>query len=266
MNAINYALNNLKAVIPKEILQKVFLSLWEYNNLYPTSLDARIKEEVIYNRVMVDCNLLGGTETWIRLNGLPRENPDHYTWIYRIPKHLTQGRSIVAALSVSFGEGAIVGSTNLIPVRGNSLQDAASGLLNTSNPIPLISSAKVTLVGDNTILIADNMALPTNVFLRCWLENDSEMTHLNPRSFRAFAKLVEYAVKNYIYVNALIPMDAGELFAGRELGRFKEIIDGYSDANEMYMTQLNEVMGRVFELNDSEAQRRHIQLMIGGAW
>lgn len=266
MTPITYALNHVRKVIPRQILDKTFLSNWQYNNTFPISLDQRIREDVINNRVMVDCNLLGGTEIWVRLNGLVRENPDAWTWIYRIPKSLTQGRSIVAALSVSFGEGAVVGATNLIPVRGNSLQDAAAGLLNSSNPIPMIATAKTHLIGDNVVLISDNMALPTNIFLRCWIENDSEMTNLNPRSYRAFAKLTELAVKSFIYNEMVIKMDMGEIFGGVQLGRFKEIVDSYSDAEEMYMTHLNEVMGRVFELNDAEGQRRHIQLMVGGLW
>ena len=248
MTPITYALNHVRKVIPRQILDKTFLSNWQYNNTFPISLDQRIREDVINNRVMVDCN------------------PDAWTWIYRIPKSLTQGRSIVAALSVSFGEGAVVGATNLIPVRGNSLQDAAAGLLNSSNPIPMIATAKTHLIGDNVVLISDTMALPTTFFLRCWIENDSEMTNLNPRSYRAFAKLTELAVKSFIYNEMVIKMDMGEIFGGVQLGRFKEIIDSYSDAEEMYMTHLNEVMGRVFELNDAEGQRRHIQLMVGGLW
>jgi hypothetical protein len=266
MTPITYALNHVRKVIPPQILEKAFLSTWKYNNLVPVSVDRRIREEVIDQRVMIDCNLLGGTEIWVRLNGLTRENPDAWTWIYRIPKVLTQGRSIVAALSVSFGEGAVVGATNLLPVRGNSLLDAGAGLLNSSNPIPMIATAKVHLIGDNVVLISDNMALPTNIFLRCWVENDTEMTNLNPRSFRAFAKLVEYAVKSYIYNELVVTMDIGELYAGNQLGRFKEIVDSYEEAEEMYMTHLNEVMGKVLILNDPEAQRRHVQLLVGGLW
>ena len=99
-----------------------------------------------------------------------------------------------------------------------------------------------------------------------WVENDTEMTNLNPRSFRAFAKLVEYAVKSYIYNELVVTMDIGELYAGNQLGRFKEIVDSYEEAEEMYMTHLNEVMGKVLILNDPEAQRRHVQLLVGGLW
>lgn len=265
MNPITYALNHVKQVIPKEILNRVFISQQNYNFVIPVSLDSRIREEVINPVVMVDCNIIAGVETWIRLNGIPRENPDPFTFIYRIPKTVTQGRSIISALSVSFGEGAVIGATNLIPVRGNSLQDAGAGLLHSSNPIPMISTAKCQLIGENVVAIMDNMALPTNIFLRCWLENDSEMNHINPRSYLDFARLVEYAVKRYIYTNAIIPMDMGELFAGSQIGRFKETIDGYSDAHEMYVTAREE-WGRVASLNDFESHRRHLQAMIGGLW
>lgn len=269
MNPITYALNQVRFEIPREILEKLFITQFAAQHCYykptPISLDARIRDEVITPRVLMDCNMMGGTETHIRLTGLPREDVDAFTYVYRIPKTLTQGRSITAALSVTFGEGAVVGATNLVPMRGNVLLDAASGLLNSSTPIPMISTAKVKLIGENTILIADNMSMPTNIFLRCWLENDTNFNHINPRSYPAFSKLVVLAVKAYIYVNAMIPMDMGEIFAGNQLGRFKEVIDSYSDANEMYMTHLTEVWGRVAVLNDFDAHRRHIQLLVGGA-
>ena len=135
MNPLSYALNHLRQVIPAEILRQVFMSRVNYSFDLAVSLDTRIREEVLLPVVMLDCNLVGGLETWIRLAGMPREQVDPFTHIYRIPKTATQGRSIISALSVSYGEGAVVGATNLIPVRGNSLLDAASGLLSSSNPI-----------------------------------------------------------------------------------------------------------------------------------
>jgi len=266
MNPVTYALNQVRYEIPREVLEKVFISQFNYQLRNPISLDSRIREEVIVPRVFTDCNIMGGTETFIRLNGLPREDVDAFTYIYRIPKTLTQGRTITSALSVTFGEGAVVGATNLVPMHGNALLDAASGLLNTSSPIPIISSAKVKLIAENTIMIADNMSLPTNIFLRCWLENDTTFNHINPRSYPQFAKLVLLAVKAYIYVNAMIPMDKGEIFGGNQLGRFKEVVDSYSDANEMYATHLKEVWGKVAILNDFDAHRRHLQMITGGAW
>ena len=62
MNPITYALKQLRYSIPVEILEKVFVStIWDDDGL-TVSLDARIREEVIEERVLVDCNLRYGQE------------------------------------------------------------------------------------------------------------------------------------------------------------------------------------------------------------
>jgi hypothetical protein len=266
MNPITYSLQQLRYQIPKEILEKVFLSNLNYRTIQATTLDTRIRQEVIESRVLVDCNLAGGTETHIPLSDLPKEFIDPFTAIYRIPKTMTQGRTITRALSVSFGEGAIMGASNIAPTQGNALLDAAAGVLNSALPIPIVSTAQVQLIGENTVMIADNMALPVNIFLRCWLENDENFNHIQPTSYKNFAKLVELATKAYIYINAQIPMDKAFIHAGSELGRFKDIIDGYADANEQYDTHYNEVWRKTAYLNDYNAHRRHCQRVLGGNW
>lgn len=266
MNPITYSLQQLRFAIPREILEKVFISNMNHRLIQPTSLDTRIRQEVIEQRVLVDCNLAGGTETHIPLSTLPKEFIDSYTAIYRIPKNMTQGRTITRALSVSYGEGAIMGVVNVAPTQGNAYLDAASGVLAASLPIPIVSTAQCQLIGENVVMIADNMALPVNIFLRCWLENDENFNHIQPTSYKAFSKLIELAVKAYIYINAQIPMDRAFIHAGSELGRFKEIVDGYSDANEQYETHFNEVWRKTAYLNDYNAHRRHCQRILGGNW
>lgn len=264
MNPVSYALSALEFSIPREILEKVFLSnIWQ-NAKQPYSLHARIREQVIEGRVNIDCNLMHGTEATIPLIGVPKEQIDMFMWVYRIPKFLTQGRTITRALSVSFGEGAIIGATNMAPSQGNALMDAAAGLLNSSLPIPIIASSNCQVIGENTVLIQDNMALPVNIYLRVWLENDANMNHIQPASFPQYAKLVELAVKAHIWVKCQIPMDRAFIFSGSELGRFGSIIDGYADANEQYCTHRDEVWAKVAYMNDKMAHTRALKRIMGG--
>lgn len=265
MNPVSYSLQNIHRTIPRDILEKVFISIIQHRYTVPVSLDARIRELVIEPWVMVDCNLVGGTETFLPLEAVPREQMDPFTVIYRIPKSMTQGRTITSALSVSFGQGSIIGSTNM-GLRGSSpMLDAASSVMNAQLPIPMVSSAYCTLIGENVVLIGDNIALPTNLFLRCKLENDEAFTHLKPTSYMQFAQLVEYAIKAYIYTNSAIVMDRAFIHAGADLGRMKEIIDSYSDAFENYKTYFRETWQKVSILNDYTAHRRHLQMITGGA-
>lgn len=264
MNPITKALQDLRYAIPKEILEKTFISKQYGTFNSPVSLDARIREEVIEKRVLVDCNLVGGTQISIPLDGLPREQVDYFTYVYRIPKNRTQGRSIVRTISVSFGQGNIVGHTNLGFQGSNPMLDAMNQVMTSHQPIPQVSTAYATLVGENTVAIVDSIALPSNIFLRCWIENDENINHLSTTSYDNFSKLVELAVKSYIYINNQIPIDQNVIFAGHQLGRFKEIIDEYRDAEENYRDYLKTVWKKTALLNDYNSKRRHIAMLTGG--
>lgn len=268
-NPISYALNNLKMHIPYEVMEKAFISLnpkighVQRSNI---SVDAIIREMVIEEKVMTDCNLLGGKETFIPLYTLTPERVDHFTLIYRIPKSLTQGRSIVRALSVAYGEGTLMVGTNMGIRNSSGLLDAASGLVSSQAAIPTVASAYVQLIGENVVLINDNMALPANCYLRCRLENDSSMAGLQTTAYFAFAELVVYAVKAYIYNMLRIQMDTAILHAGMELGAFRETVMEYADAAQNYKDYFDTTWKRVNTLNDYQAHMRHCGMIVGGQW
>lgn len=266
MNPITYALNNLRMHIPLEVLEKTFLGLNPSRFVTPVSLDSIIRDQVIDAKVMVDCNLIGGTEVYIPLQGLPFQRIDNFTSIYQIPKSLTQGRSITTALSVAYGFGSPIGGSNMGLRNSNSLLDAASGVMASQAPIPDVSTAYVSLIGENTIMIQDNMSLPANIALRCKLENDSNFNHLKGPQYMQFAELVLLATKAYIYVKNQIPMDRAYLSGGQDLNAYRTIIDGYSDAAENYNTYFSTVWRRSAILGDYQAHRRHMALITGGRW
>lgn len=267
MNPVTKALQELGYRIPRAVLEKTFLSNIRPFSLMPTSLDARIREIVIEPRVMVDCNLMGGTEVHIPLGGVPRQQMDNFTFVYRVPKNLTQGRTITRALSVTYGQTGYIGHTSNIPVRESSaIMDAASGMINSLLPIPMVSTAQCQLIGENTVMVNDTVAVPADIWLRCWIENDAGFNHLQPTSYKDFSRLVELAVKSYIYNHNVITMDRAYIHAGMELGQFKAIIDSYADAEENYQTFLNEVWRKVALLNDFHGKRRHISRITGGNW
>jgi hypothetical protein len=90
------------------------------------------------------------------------------------------------------------------------------------------------------------------------------MSHIQPRSYKAFCKLVEYAVKAFIYNEYIIEVDMGELRGGHNLGKFKDIIEGYSDAEELYSTYLTEKWQKIAFQNDRESLTRFLKLTVGG--
>lgn len=274
MDVIQKAVDTLKFTIPRPILETVFIKRgagigsWR-DDIYGyrrenANIDQLIIDTVIRPRVCVDCNLVGGTEAFIPLAGLPVERANDYTSVYRIPKDKTQGRSILTALSISFTDPSRISSYGVATsTNNNAVMRAGQAVMDAMGTIPAVSTAHVQLIGENVVMVRDVIVLPANVYLRCVLANDENLTHIQPRSYRHFAKLVEHAVKAYIYNEYVIQMDLGELHGGQTLGRFKEIIDTYSDANELYETYLNETWQKVALMNDRESWTRNIRMRIG---
>lgn len=266
MGAIQKSLDEVRYNIPREVLEQTFIANNQKFRGLPVSLDHRIREEVVNPRVLMDCNLVGGVEDNIPLGSLTGERVDQFHIIYRIPKTLTQGRTIISPLSLTFGQGYAFQHPTVGVQKSSAMQDAAYGLLQAHLPIPPVSTGYVTLIGENTVLVQDNMAIPVNCYLRCLLSNDPEMNNINPASWHAFSQLVVLATKAYIYNNLSIPMDQAFLHGGMALGRLREIVDNYADANEMYYTHLNEVWRKTAFQNDPIRHRRHLKSILGGNW
>ena len=266
MSALAKALSELQFRIPKPILDAVFIRTNARWRQTPSSLDEIIMNQVIRPRVLIDCNLVGGTEAFVSLEGLAYERDNDYTFVYRIPKSRTQGRSINSVLNITFSDPTRMSGFGANATQGNTAMLAAgAAVMDAMGAIPITSTAKVQLIGENVVMVKDTISLPPNIYLRCILANDENMSHIQMRSYRAFAKLVELAVKAYIFNNYAITMDMGELVGGQTLGRFKEIVDTYSEAEELYQVYLDEKFTKISLMNDMESHTRLLKLMIGGS-
>lgn len=266
MNALRKALDDLKFVIPKPILKAVFTERRSWSSVQSPSLDDQILNEVIRPRVLVDCNLVGGHEVTISLIGLAYSEVDSNSVVYRIPKDRTQNRSIVSVLNITYVDlNAVGGQTGFVSCGVTAEQSAAQGLLDAIQPMPMIATTRVSLIGENVVLLRDNIRPPGNAYLRCIIGHDEAMSHLSPRSYRPFAKLVEYAVKSHIYNEYIVEMDMGELRGGLNLGKFKEVIENYADAEELYDTYFRERWQKISFQQDRETMGRFIKMITGGA-
>lgn len=280
MNPVTYSIDRLiKFAIPKPILNMAFLS--RYANDYYTldTLESKIREEVIQPRIYVDCTLVHGTEMTIPLAKCERIDGNYYTATYRIPKTLTQGKRVTSVLEVTASAGSLVTNDATMGAGGSglytnnmtgyqtygSVHGAANQLLRSVQPIQNVSNALVYLVGDNMIFIKDSVMVPGTMMLRVLVENDENFNHIQPAWYPTFYELVTIAVKAYIYNNLVIEQDNVFIASGGELNRFKEIVDSYSDMEELYAEKLEEWY-KCAMLNDPESSRRHYQMAVGGGW
>lgn len=265
MNALAKAIDHCKYVIPREVLEAIFIRRDQQFRNQPMTIDAHLMNEVIRPRVFVDCNLMGGTEMFVPLHDIAFERINNYTSVYRIPKSKTQGRSIMSVLNITFADPTAASNYGAATGCGSTeMLTTAQAMVDSMGTIPISSTAQVQLVGENTVMVRDTVLLPANVYLRCVVANDETMSHLQLRSYRHFYKLVELAVKSYIYHSYAIMMDMGELYGGQTLGRFKEFVDSYADAEELYQTYLVEQWQKVSFMNDNESFSRYTRLLTGG--
>lgn len=258
------AVENLRFVIPTKVLQIVFLKRLNRYQSNAYSLNERIMMDVIRPRVLQDCSISYGTQAIIPLDAATITHTDAYSTVYSIPKELTQGRSIMSALNVGFGlagYSAYGGGYQYMP---NDLMNAANAMSNAHASMPITTTSNVQLIADNTILVRDTLRIQGGLYLRCVLENDERLTHLHHKAIPVLKELIKFAVQAYIYNAYLIEMAEAELIGGQELGVFKSIVEGYSDAEELYQTTLREKYSIAAFTSDQESMRRYIKTMVGG--
>ena len=268
MNCITKSLNEVMYRIPGQILREVFTDkLYRWRDA-PISIDEQITNKVIRPRVLVDCNLVGGTEAFIPVEGLELEMIDNFTTVYHIPKDRTQGRSIMSVLSVSFTSHAFGqaagGLSGISPNSVTPTLSAGMAMMDSFSPIPLTSTARVQLIAENTVMVKDTSPVISSSYIRCVLANDDNMAHIQMRAIPPFCKLVELATKSYIYNESIIKIDMAKLSGGQDLGKFKEIVETYADSEELYQEYLAKTWTGIAFMNDRETFTRFIKLGIGG--
>ena len=280
MNPITYSIERLiKFGIPKPILNMAFVSRYAKDYYTLDTLESKIREEVIEPRVKMDCNLLHGTEMTIPLVKCEKLAGNYYTATYRVGKELTQGKRIVSVIELTAAAGTIMTSdpsmsnttagmyTNTMTAYSTigATLGAAKQMQRSVMPIQSVSNALVYLVGDNTIMIKDSVMIPATMQLRVLVENDDNFNHIQPAWYPTFYELVTLAVKSYIYNNLVIEQDNVFIMSGGELNRFKDIVESYSDSEELYKEKLDEWY-KCAMLNDPESSRRHYQMSVGGLY
>lgn len=267
---IQRAIAEIKWKIPLEILQRAFAPMNVYGRPTAMNLDSVIRAKVIEERVRVDCDLVAGVQLDIPLRGLtpeqvqlPSGSPYSWALIYKIPMTLTQNRVITSVLWVANTIAPISGTYTYASYNGSALANAAMGVMQSQAPIPSMSTARVDLINTNTVMISDTNQWPYDATLRCKVERDADMSTLPPGAYPFFCRACELAVKAYIYTTLIIQINSAELQNGQELGKFKEIVDQYADANEQYEDYRGTVLREVMLMSDPVTARDFMRIPIG---
>ena len=266
MNAITYALQQLSFHISPEMLELGFIRDEDRRSFVPVSVESKIRSIILDGKVLPDCSHYHGTTMKIPLRGLVVQRLSDYSAVYEVPKTLTGGRRIMSAFAVSYGGSYPVSAAYYNYPASSQLMQAAGQLANSHSPIPLVSSASVNLVGENTVHVTDTIIIPHEIWLDCRVENDSQMNHLQPANYESFAQLVILATKAWLYNNLKVKLDIGRIHGGQELGRLREELDTFSEAMREYREFLEEEFAQVGVMNDSIEHERYLRLIVGGGY
>ncbi len=256
MNAVTYAIKNVGFHIPREILNLGLMDTERYGFI-ASSLETMIHDLIVRPRVLIDCNLVGGMQIIVPLIKCKILKNDLVGTVLEVPKKLTNGRSIMSCDS-------IVSSGNVITSREDNQIDTSqqfSKMLDNTSGISVIQSADITLVGDNRVFINYQQINITDMYLKVIVEHDSNMSNLQPRSYPAFAKLVLYAVKAYIFNSLQVSLGKGYIYQGHELSVVRDIIDKYEDANNDYQEYLTIVFEKILFMSDDTRMGSYISSM-----
>jgi hypothetical protein len=266
MNALLYAVNEIKNNIPAQVLQAGMMADETPETLELESIDHKLMRKVIKGRVLLDANIVGGIEMIIPIDDMELVKGEIYYSIYRVSPELTNEKEIVSVLSVIKQPGSLYGtnvSTALYQNTTGIYTNSASARMGSSyGSAGLVNNAHVELVAYNTILIYAHFGSLFRFAVRCVVENNSNLSNISPRSYKKFAQLCILATKAYIYNKLIVHINSGYLQSGQELGVFKDIIESYADAHEQYHEYLHEVWSKVAFLNDTQRTYNYIGSLI----
>ena len=269
-NVINNLLRDLYHKIPPEIIDISFRNLREQSR---TTTDAVIRQYIIEDIVLVNCNLYAGKKKKIILyqDMGKRINDDTFQaamsgsyGVYTVPPEAREFRSINAVLDIAYPTtmalyGSFPNEVSLGRSVANSVDEALSSFTRTPaflTPTPML------IDGDAGIIqLSPPAAIHIDWVLSCMLSYDKEFTNLSLNMFNSLKKMVEHATKAFIYNSMSVKINQGYLQGGLQLESIKSIIESYADANEKFGESLDKFRGAA--TFSPETFRDMMSLMVG---
>lgn len=260
MNAVTNAITDLKFRIPSEILNIAFKDYSKTVNAV-TTLEDRILTSLVRPKVLKDCNLVGGITTKVDLNKCTIKQTAFSEYLIQVPKLLTDNKSIVSAQSIVANYVNI--TTNLSGMTPNPMESTLHKVSDNYSAAGVIQTSRLEVVGENLLLVQDPTMLFVNAILNCTIENNANMENINPKSYLAFSQLVTLAVKSFIYNYCEVKINEAYVLGGLEISKISDIIERYSDAEELYNEHLTKVWSKVAFMNQPNNMNKLIKAMIG---
>lgn len=245
MNKIQYLIDCVKREIPMGVLRLGFQQPTYLNSLN-ISLDAAIKDKIINNWILRDCDVVSGVEAVVELTGVPIDYVE-MGQVIRVGYGPTAGREITSVLSVGYGYNAITGGM--------------PGIVSALTEPFQMSDVRCQLIGQNVVFIEGYVGVKlTN--LRCVLNNDRDFNNIQPRSLPVLKDLSLLATKAFLYNELILNLHNAVNVNGIDMSAILDIVSGYADSATMYNEMLTTKWKKVAVLNDRISLNRHIRMQV----
>ena len=236
--------------IPRSVL---LVALKKYNTENHTqyTITTFIQEVIMTRIVLPEANLSGGRAKTIPLRNDWIENTpmDHAGFagddgpysLFRIPPEARDYKPISNIVSIQYPYNTYLGggvNSSDIGLGGYCLIDQIDEVLNSYTLARPRNHPTATLMSGDLIRIYPSQYSVQNWLLTCRIDFDSSLTNLPDHALPIMANLVLYATKQWCYTNLLIDIDRAWMETGQDIGSFKSIIEGYSDAGQMYKDEM----------------------------
>lgn len=267
MDAIGYALAEVKDRIPPQVLQLVFKPAARTLRHETRDIEYAIRDKVIEGRVRRAVDAIGATEVEISLDTIRRQEVNRFIHIYKIPMSLTGGREITSAVALSYstnsaGNMSAFGMAQAGTCAPTLVQNAAMRVGQSHSPIVVNQTSNLSIIALNTVMIEDYAPISSQSFLRCILASDSEFSNIKPPYYHKFAQLVLRATKAYIYNVYEVELGMGKIVGGVELSEIRNVVERYSNADEDFEDYLENTWRKTAQLNDPKRKQRQIRMLV----
>ena len=252
ISAIDYAIKEIRNQIPERMLTLAFQSNLPYYQ--QTTLEEMILNKVIRTRVYDDCNLVGGKykEIILKPEYMEKFDRDSSTLvsnigpcsIYRIPPEARENLPISGVIELQWPgcqNGYGIPYTGYYS--GNNIRTAAQKMLDAQTLRSTPPKPTVEVLSGDLVRLNPSQHNTQNWVLLVRLQFDPNMTNLNASAIKIYGQLCVAATKAYIHNKLVIETDQAFIEAGAELGRVKEYIDKYEEAEERYQELVDKFHG-----------------------
>jgi hypothetical protein len=254
VNPLDIILQRIYSTIPRELLD---LGFNQHNESEGSTLDDKILDRVVRRRVIQDVSIAQGRPKPIILREEYRLRADDIREfylgpsiqgdLYQVPPDVRDHRNISAIRNVSFGIGyarSYGASPMLYANQGNTMNNLAGAITESHTRSSAILTPVATLWDGNVIQITPTTTVDQLV-IECVLAYDDNLTNLPASMVDPIAELCVIAAKQMLFTDLVIKIDIGQVFAGANIGRIRDMVDRYEQEGSPQMYA--EAMGKVKE-------------------